>query len=176
MRRHTKPSDGRRNVCAVMQGSNTEANRSFVILLLRTAMTRGWTGDSFKTAQIRRREHHVQRPCTSRRRWVWRDVCCHCVREMKKRFSFSKKRSFGRGRRIRTLNKGFGDPRVTITPCPYCIRNSGIIWKFLPFCQGLFFPFFKSIQYKNHLSPYIPLSPSISFLYTFPQRWSHERK
>ncbi len=25
----------------------------------------------------------------------------------------------GRGRRIRTLNKGFGDPRVTITPFPY---------------------------------------------------------
>ena len=32
----------------------------------------------------------------------------------------------GRGRRIRTLNKGFGDPRVTITPCPY-IRNITII-------------------------------------------------
>ena len=31
-----------------------------------------------------------------------------------------------RGRRIRTLNKGFGDPRVTITPCPY-IRNITII-------------------------------------------------
>ena len=26
--------------------------------------------------------------------------------------------SLGRGRRIRTLNKGFGDPRVTITPFP----------------------------------------------------------
>ena len=24
--------------------------------------------------------------------------------------------------RTRTLNKGFGDPRVTITPCPYAVR------------------------------------------------------
>ena len=30
--------------------------------------------------------------------------------------------SYGRGRRTRTLNKGFGDPRVTITPCPYAVR------------------------------------------------------
>ncbi len=26
--------------------------------------------------------------------------------------------TIGRGRRTRTLNKGFGDPRVTITPYP----------------------------------------------------------
>ncbi len=32
---------------------------------------------------------------------------------------FFKKSSHGRGSKIRTHNKGFGDPRVTITPCPY---------------------------------------------------------
>ena len=31
--------------------------------------------------------------------------------------------SSGRGTRIRTQNKGFGDPRVTITPCPYGTRD-----------------------------------------------------
>ena len=34
---------------------------------------------------------------------------------------------FSRGRRTRTLNKGFGDPRVTITPCPYESATSLII-------------------------------------------------
>ncbi len=31
-----------------------------------------------------------------------------------------------RGRRIRTLNKGFGDPRVTITPFP-CVSHTRVI-------------------------------------------------
>ena len=30
-----------------------------------------------------------------------------------------RKSSIGRGTRTRTQNKGFGDPRVTITPYPY---------------------------------------------------------
>ena len=34
-----------------------------------------------------------------------------------------RKSAHGRGRRTRTLNKGFGDPRVTITPCPYVLSN-----------------------------------------------------
>ena len=37
--------------------------------------------------------------------------------------------SFGRGRRTRTLNKGFGDPRVTITPCPYVLRTQELYLK-----------------------------------------------
>ena len=37
--------------------------------------------------------------------------------------TLSNLRSHGRGRRTRTLNKGFGDPRVTITPCPYVLSN-----------------------------------------------------
>ncbi len=42
----------------------------------------------------------------------------------KKVLIFNKTKTFsGRGRRTRTLNKGFGDPRVTITPCPYVLAN-----------------------------------------------------
>ena len=34
--------------------------------------------------------------------------------------------SFGRGRRTRTLNNGFGDRDVTITLCPYSIDMVGL--------------------------------------------------
>ena len=32
----------------------------------------------------------------------------------------------GRGSKIRTHNKGFGDPRVTITPCPYDLATESL--------------------------------------------------
>ena len=32
----------------------------------------------------------------------------------------------GRGSKIRTHNKGFGDPRVTITPCPYILATESL--------------------------------------------------
>ncbi len=34
--------------------------------------------------------------------------------------------SFGRGRRTRTLNNGFGDRDVTITLCPYLVYMVGL--------------------------------------------------
>ena len=40
------------------------------------------------------------------------------LQEAKKKIGCFCNRPFGRGRRTRTLNKGFGDPRVTITPYP----------------------------------------------------------
>ena len=35
----------------------------------------------------------------------------------------------GRGSKTRTHNKGFGDPRVTITPCPYVLRTNELYRK-----------------------------------------------
>ena len=48
----------------------------------------------------------------------------------KQRPAESTGRFLSRGRRTRTLNKGFGDPRVTITPCPYVHQNKNIIQVF----------------------------------------------
>ena len=44
----------------------------------------------------------------------------------------SKQATYGRGRRTRTLNKGFGDPRVTVTPCPSALFP---LYTCFSFCQ-----------------------------------------
>ena len=52
--------------------------------------------------------------------------------------TLSNLRSHGRGRRTRTLNKGFGVQRVTITPCPYILSNKHYYTGFRVTCQYLF--------------------------------------
>ena len=46
-----------------------------------------------------------------------------------------------RGSKIRTHNKGFGDPRVTITPCPYVLRTNELYRKTAMMSIVLFFKF-----------------------------------
>ena len=48
----------------------------------------------------------------------------------------------GRGSKIRTHNKGFGDPRVTITPCPYILSNKHYYTGFRVTCQ---YPFLQNL-------------------------------
>ena len=52
--------------------------------------------------------------------------------------------SFSRGTRTRTQNKGFGDPRVTITPYPYVARRLLYSITFSGGCQAEFEIFCKN--------------------------------
>ena len=55
--------------------------------------------------------------------------------------------SSGRGTRTRTQNKGFGDPRVTITPYPYALRAT---FDIIAARQGIVKHFFREIL-RHHV-------------------------
>ena len=55
-----------------------------------------------------------------------------------RKLNVSGARCSSRGRRIRTLNKGFGDPRVTITPFPYNLCNRDEYKRKWGSCQDIF--------------------------------------
>ena len=62
-----------------------------------------------------------------------------CQKCNKKTAGSLRNRLYGRGSKIRTHNKGFGDPRVTITPCPYVLSNRVYYTGKLCRCQGVSF-------------------------------------
>ena len=82
-------------------------------------------------------EHHIQHPHTFIWKRIRRNVLCSCARGIRKAPFPLRKSARGRGSKIRTHNKGFGDPRVTITPCPYVLSN---VYYYIPFSSGCQYP------------------------------------
>ena len=114
---------------------------------------RGGCEDSFPIVGTCGCEHHIQHLCTFIRRRIRRNVFRPCVREIEKEPFLFRKSSHGRGRRTRTLNKGFGDPRVTITPCPFAVQRTSIIISMYHRNVNTFFQ--KSLYFFKRIFPRI---------------------
>ena len=80
---------------------------------------------------------------------------------------------FSRGRRIRTLNKGFGDPRVTITPFPF-----GEQWYLITreiICQPSFREFIERHEWTSDCSAFAVTCGRGLHIPAYPQAQSARR-